>query len=136
MPSNYIKFYSSQLLLLSKSFKKEAILYSQSGKSGKCFTTQQDSSKIFLSVLPLLLILFVKLSYKQTVKVKRKFDFAQGKQPQQQHKTMYYVGKSSIMVISECNEQFGKSHGAGLQQCRSGISMVWFKEEPDTSYKT
>ena len=29
---------------------KEAILYSQRGKSGKCFTNQQESSKIFLSV--------------------------------------------------------------------------------------
>ena len=34
-----------------KSFAlKEAILYSQSGKCGKCFTNQQESSKIFLSV--------------------------------------------------------------------------------------
>ena len=29
---------------------KEAILYSQSRKSGKCFTNQQESSKKFLSV--------------------------------------------------------------------------------------
>ena len=42
---------STELLLSIKSCcLKEAIVYSQSGKFGKCFTNLQESSKIFLSV--------------------------------------------------------------------------------------
>ena len=43
---------STELLPLMQSFSlKEVILYSQSGKSGKYFTNQQESSIIFQSVI-------------------------------------------------------------------------------------
>ena len=52
--SLFSSFVSTELLPLIKSYYlKEAIQYYRKVKSKKCFTNQEESSKLFLSVLPL-----------------------------------------------------------------------------------